>query len=432
MKNYLPVLQRSVGRFSHTKLDDLQVASTQNTLGFRVPLSLPAPPAVGSRSRPIDPKPIRLRRGQVSLAVLGSALLWASPATAAESAAPAARHLFDAIRSNDTAAVRAYLDRGGEVSARNEIGDSPLHVATITAGPEVVFLLLETGVDVNGINRAGSPPLLRAASRPHLAEILLARRAPVNQSTYIGTALTQAAWADRPAMVRIMIEAGADLEARDPVGNFSALHWAASSERAKPGLASLLLAHGADPRAAGGEPIDAFLGELQTPLSLAQRRGSLALYAKLGFEIRETVSAFQGTPLEIRLSGYPVRPAREDDEAPCNDLCRRIHGHDRAGELGDAIRDASAMVVERGGRLTGYATGIGWFYHAVAETNDDLNALIGAASSFSGPGFLVPSRNGFLMRWCLEHQLRIVAQTTLMTTGLYNEPAGSYLPSILY
>jgi hypothetical protein len=49
-----------------------------------------------------------------------------------------------------------------------------------------------------------------------------------------------------------------------------------------------------------------------------------------------------------------------------------------------------------------------------------------------GLGILVPSRNSELLRWCLQHELRIVQQSTLMTIGLYNEPAGAYLPSILF
>lgn len=49
-----------------------------------------------------------------------------------------------------------------------------------------------------------------------------------------------------------------------------------------------------------------------------------------------------------------------------------------------------------------------------------------------GLGILVPSRNAELLHWCLEHGLRIVQQSTLMTIGLYNEPSGAYLPSILY
>jgi hypothetical protein len=44
----------------------------------------------------------------------------------------------------------------------------------------------------------------------------------------------------------------------------------------------------------------------------------------------------------------------------------------------------------------------------------------------------VPSRNRELLGWCLAHGLKIVQQSTLMTSGLYNEPAGAYLPSILF
>jgi hypothetical protein len=159
---------------------------------------------------------------------------------------------------------------------------------------------------------------------------------------------------------------------------------------------------------------------------------SLALYTKFGFDTRETLSAMQGTPLALSIPGYDVRPARPEDLAACNHLCLRVHGHDRGDDLLDAIRQGAANVVERLGRITGYATGIGWFQHAVAETNDDLKALIGAASAFLGPGFLVPSRNGELFRWCLSQGLRVVSQATLMTIDLYNEPAGAYLPSILY
>jgi hypothetical protein len=59
-------------------------------------------------------------------------------------------------------------------------------------------------------------------------------------------------------------------------------------------------------------------------------------------------------------------------------------------------------------------------------------ALIGAAPAFAGPGILVPVRNAPLFQWCLDHGLRVVQVMTLMTVGLYNEPAGAYLPSVLY
>lgn len=52
--------------------------------------------------------------------------------------------------------------------------------------------------------------------------------------------------------------------------------------------------------------------------------------------------------------------------------------------------------------------------------------------SFAGPGFFAPMRNAALMRWCLEHGLRIVQPMTLMTMGPYQEPNGAFLCSILY
>jgi hypothetical protein len=45
---------------------------------------------------------------------------------------------------------------------------------------------------------------------------------------------------------------------------------------------------------------------------------------------------------------------------------------------------------------------------------------------------MLPTRNGELLRWCLEKGLRIVQPMTLMSIGLYNEPAGAFLPSIIY
>lgn len=159
---------------------------------------------------------------------------------------------------------------------------------------------------------------------------------------------------------------------------------------------------------------------------------SLALYTKLGFQTRETLSALNGEPLSLQVPGYKVRPATAEDMPECNSLYMRVHGHERAGDLVDAVRQQSARVVERHGRITGYATGIGFFHHAVAETNDDLKAMIGAAETILGFGVLVPSRNTDLFRWCLDRGLRINQQCTLMSIGLYNEPQGAYLPSVIY
>ncbi|MEU7281776.1 GNAT family N-acetyltransferase [Streptomyces sp. NPDC045431] len=159
---------------------------------------------------------------------------------------------------------------------------------------------------------------------------------------------------------------------------------------------------------------------------------SFALYAGLGFQFRETVACLQGPPIGGTVPGYLVRPAREEDRPACDDLCRRVHGVDRGGELADAIALGTARVVEHEGRITGYATDLAFFAHAVGETTEDVRALIGAAEEFGGPGILVPARNSALLQWCLGRGLRVRQLMSLMTIGLYNEPNGAYLPSILY
>ncbi|MGI8960201.1 MAG: GNAT family N-acetyltransferase [Bryobacteraceae bacterium] len=167
-------------------------------------------------------------------------------------------------------------------------------------------------------------------------------------------------------------------------------------------------------------------------LQAAFHNRSLSLYTKLGFVTREPISVMQGPPIKRSIEGCTVRPATEGDIEAGSQVSERVHGHSRAGELRDAIAQNTAVVVERHGQVTGYASAVGFFGHAVAESNLDLQALIAAAESFSGPGILVPTRNTALFRWCLENDLRLVQPMTLMTIGLYNEPAGAYLPSILF
>ena len=174
-------------------------------------------------------------------------------------------------------------------------------------------------------------------------------------------------------------------------------------------------------------------------LQASYHNRSLSLYASLGFEIRESISDMQGKPIQKVIPGRSVRMANESDLKSCNAVCKEIHGHDRKGELVESIKQGNAKVVLCGDRITGYTTGLAYFNHSVGFTNDDIMALIGSSSSttttndnYGGPGILIPSRNTQLLRWCLDNELRLVQQLTLMTIGLYNEPAGSYMPFVLY
>ncbi len=159
---------------------------------------------------------------------------------------------------------------------------------------------------------------------------------------------------------------------------------------------------------------------------------SLSLYTTLGFDVREPLSVFNGPAIKKTFEGFSVRAAQLSDLEASNEVALRVHGYHRGGELADAIRQGTATVVERQGRITGYASSVAFYGHAVAETNPDLQAILAAADGFAGPGILVPSRNGELFRWCLANGLRVMEPMTLMSLGLYNEPKGAFLPSVLY
>jgi hypothetical protein len=177
-------------------------------------------------------------------------------------------------------------------------------------------------------------------------------------------------------------------------------------------------------------------------LQAAYHNRSLSLYTKLGFVAREPISVMHGPAMNFQAEGCTVRAAEERDITAADQVCERVHGHTRSGELREAVKNGNALVVERREtlrkgaerdvRITGYATGFGYGAHAVGEINLDVQALLGAAKEILGSGVLIPTRNTELFRWCLEQGWQVVHPMTLMTIGLYNEPAGAYLPSILF
>lgn len=115
--------------------------------------------------------------------------------------------------------------------------------------------------------------------------------------------------------------------------------------------------------------------------------------------------------MTLRRAGARARQTRR---------ARRYHdtGHRDRGRVGGASHRLCQF-----GRL---------LWHAVAEHNDALKALIGAAPSIFGPGFILPASNGDVLRWCLSHGLRVVQLLTLMTVVECQEPVCPYIPSILY
>jgi len=164
----------------------------------------------------------------------------------------------------------------------------------------------------------------------------------------------------------------------------------------------------------------------------AYNRESLSLYTKLGFDVREFLACLHGNPPGGRMRGYRARRGREEDAEGCNELCLRLHGYARAEDVREALGLGFLKVVEveGDGRMAGYTTGVHFRGHTIAETNGEAKALIASATEMHEPGVLMPAGNGELMRWALDHGLRITQGLTLMTRGFYRAPGGVFLPSI--
>jgi GNAT superfamily N-acetyltransferase len=159
---------------------------------------------------------------------------------------------------------------------------------------------------------------------------------------------------------------------------------------------------------------------------------SLALYTKLGFDVVEPLSAVNGKPFTADIAGRSVRQLTSQDVEASDKLCIASHGISRKHEIAGAAAAGSGLVVEFEGKISGYATVLGLFGHAVAATNDDLKALIGSGREIAGSGILLPTRNGEVLRWCLENGLRIIMPMSLMAKGFYQTPRTPFMPSILY
>jgi GNAT superfamily N-acetyltransferase len=162
---------------------------------------------------------------------------------------------------------------------------------------------------------------------------------------------------------------------------------------------------------------------------------SLSLYASLGFQEREPVVVMSGKPTSGPVKGIEVRPIREADLDGCEALCKKVHGFARTNELRGAMHAFAPYVAVRDGRVSAYATTLTFWpmAHGVAETDEDMPALLrGVAAAVDDPlAILVPLRSG-LFHWCLAEGLRSLKPMNLMTLGSYQEPRGTWFPSVLY
>jgi GNAT superfamily N-acetyltransferase len=161
---------------------------------------------------------------------------------------------------------------------------------------------------------------------------------------------------------------------------------------------------------------------------------SMSLYTSLGFEAKEPLAMMRGKARTRPTGKGQLRKMESRDITGCADLCRRIHGFDRANELRDAMTHFPSTVLVRDGRITAYASAPPFWVanHGVAETEEDLRELILSVAQDNPIELLVPIRRASFFRWLLDQGLRVMKPMTLMSMGDYREPAGAFYPSVAY
>jgi predicted N-acetyltransferase YhbS len=164
---------------------------------------------------------------------------------------------------------------------------------------------------------------------------------------------------------------------------------------------------------------------------------SIALYASLGFEVKEPIALMGGTVDATGEATAHVRPLTADDVDACERLQLAVHGFERTAELRDALAspELEPLVAVRDGRVVAFATTLTFFpaAYATAETERDMWDLIaGGLANGATASFLLPVRQHVLFRLALAAGLRIVKPMTYMAVGEYREPRGAWLPSVLY
>ena len=152
---------------------------------------------------------------------------------------------FVAIRNDDLPRVQQLLQRGVDPNWPDPNGDPALVVALkCEAKATALFLARHPQTQPQTRNPFGETPLMMAAiqNRLDVAEVLLARGAEVNQPGW--TALHYAATRGHMAMMRLLLEHNAYIDAEAPNGNTPLMM---AAQFAPPLATKLLLEEGADP-----------------------------------------------------------------------------------------------------------------------------------------------------------------------------------------
>ena len=181
-----------------------------------------------------------LRAAALALALFGVA------------ATAAGQSLLEAAEAGEHAAALAALKAGGDVQARGPDGTTALIWAAYNGDADLVGRLLAAGADANAQNEFGASALSEAATGGYTDVVAALLKGGANAdlpSSEGETPLMEVARTGDVAAATLLLDAGADVNAVELWGQQSPLMWAAAQKQ--PAMIKLLVSRGADVDARG-------------------------------------------------------------------------------------------------------------------------------------------------------------------------------------